>query len=117
MNEQIKHTAGPWQAGLTSDSVIAPNEPHGSIPNREYYGGFLIAETVSPRNRPLVIAAPDLLAAAIAQEEAEDYNANECPDCSDDGSTELPELCEHCFPYFDKARVLRRAAIAKAKGE
>lgn len=57
----------------------------------------------------------DLLAACIAVEEAEDFRANDCPDCADEG-TISPELCEYCFPYYDKARVLRRAAIAKAEG-
>jgi hypothetical protein len=59
----------------------------------------------------LIAAAPDLLAAAQKLEEAETFNAN-CQECDGEG---VPELCEHCFPLFDDARVMRRNAIAKAK--
>lgn len=114
-----KHTPGPWRHGKVGGCVVAdaPVPEVSGSDAIDYYGGHLIAESIAPQNVPAIAALPELLAAAIAQEEAEDYNANECPDCSEDDSTELPELCEHCFPYFDKARVLRRAAIAKAKGE
>ena len=65
-------------------------------------------------NARLIAAAPDLLAACNAQEEAEDFNANLCPNCKDGEARDAPELCEYCFSYYDKARCLRRAAIAKA---
>jgi hypothetical protein len=57
-------------------------------------------------------AAPDLLAAAMKLEEAEAFHAN-CEECEGEG---VPELCEKCFPLFDDARCMRRAAIAKATG-
>lgn len=114
VNQEFQHTPGPWIDGNTSDSIVAPSSSNSPDSDNDFYGGCLIAESVAPHNKALIKAAHDLLAAAIAQEEAEDFNANDCPDCADDGSTELPELCEHCFPHFDKARLMRRAAIAKA---
>jgi hypothetical protein len=60
----------------------------------------------------LITAAADLLAAAIKLEEAEAFHAN-CTECDGDG---VPEECGACFPLFDDARVMRRAAIAKATG-
>lgn len=64
-------------------------------------------------NARLIAAAPDLLAAALKLEEAEDHHAN-CEECEGEG---LPELCRLCFPLFDDARCMRRAAIAKAQGD
>jgi len=61
----------------------------------------------------LAAAAPDLAEAAMLLEAAEDANAN-CEDCEGEG---VPELCGTCFPLFDDARLKRRAAVAKARGE
>jgi hypothetical protein len=57
-------------------------------------------------------AAPLMLAAATKLEEAETFHAN-CEEC---GGEDVPELCEACFPLFDDARCMRRAAIAQATG-
>jgi hypothetical protein len=54
----------------------------------------------------------ELLAAAVKLEEAEIFHAN-CEECDGLG---VPELCGECFPLFDDARCMRRAAIAKAEG-
>lgn len=69
--------------------------------------------TVSLERDPLAAAAPDLLAAAKKLEQAEEFNANVCKECEGEG---VPEACGECFPFFDDARVMRRAAIAKAEG-
>lgn len=58
-------TPGPWRIGTHGGSVVSDNlVEHG--PNGcdcvEYYGGHLIAESISPANAKLVAAAPDMLA-------------------------------------------------------
>ena len=57
----MSHTPGPWVAGNTADSIIVPEDRPAEEILRS--GGRLIAESIEPRNRPLIIAAPDLLAA------------------------------------------------------
>ncbi len=69
-----EHTPGPWkQSPKASDAIISgalPEEPAIWGPpeeaSHEYYGGRLIAESVAPQDRPLIIAAPDLLDACEA---------------------------------------------------
>lgn len=63
-------------------------------------------------NARLIAAAKDLLAAAVKLEDAEDRHAN-CEECE---GLDVPETCGVCFPFFDDARCMRRAAIAKAEG-
>ena len=57
-----KHTGGTWRAGNSLDSIVSDIVLEGlDDPNRVHYGGHLIAESVAPCNRPLLIAAPELL--------------------------------------------------------
>lgn len=65
-------------------------------------------------NARLIAAAPELYEAADLLEKAETAWAN-CDDC--EGVERIPELCGECFPLFDEARLKRRAALAKARGE
>ena len=58
-------------------------------------------------------AVNELRDAAQKQEDAELAHAN-CPECDGQG---VPELCPKCFPLFDDARLTRRAALAKARGQ
>ncbi|MCM8743592.1 hypothetical protein [Pseudomonas koreensis] len=63
-----KHTPGPWRSGKWGASIIANTPVKGGINGSdavESYGGHLIAESISECNMSLIIAAPDLLAAAI----------------------------------------------------
>lgn len=53
----------------------------------------------------------DLLAAAKRQEQAEAFHLS-CAECE---GNEIPELCEACFPLYDDARVMRRAAVCRAE--
>lgn len=77
-------------------------------------GAFGTATSDATAN--LFAVAPDLLAALEATEAAEDHWAN-CEECEDKGA-ECPESgCETAFYLADKARLMRRAAIAKAQGE
>ena len=116
------HTPGPWSVGTirnyqrrehlegaaiqTSDVMVA--EVRGAT----VINGVPMATHIA--NALLIAAAPDLLEAAELQEEAEEFNANDCTECDGEG---VPETCGRCFPKFDAARVARRAAIAKAKGQ
>jgi hypothetical protein len=115
------HTPGPWWVRLypgtysyevrASGAAIASVGNLGSTSDHRPTAKRWQAET--PANARLIAAAPDLLEAAQLLEAAEDFNANDCPDCEGDG---VPELCGTCFPLFDDARVARRLAIAKATG-
>lgn len=63
-----KHTPGPWRFGNRSDDVVADtnaghSDDEGSL---AFYGGHLVAESIAPRNRPLIAAAPELLEALQA---------------------------------------------------
>ena len=53
------HSQGPWRAGKESGSIVCDDELLGPQDGtREAYGGGVVAETVSPRNRPIIMAAP-----------------------------------------------------------
>lgn len=59
------HTKGPWRAGKTCHSVVAdtpiPGTEHTGHSDVEYYGGYLICESVwKKEDWDLIIAAPDM---------------------------------------------------------
>lgn len=61
----MSHTPGPWRLGKCGGSVVADVPIQDGICGSdcvEYYGGHLIAESVTPSNAKLIAAAPDLLA-------------------------------------------------------
>ena len=63
----MSHTPGPWKIGRCG-SVVA-DEPINEISGSddvEYYGGYLIAESIAKKNATLIAAAPDLLQALKA---------------------------------------------------
>lgn len=56
-----KHTPGPYLESPELGAIIAKNNDRDLVPAEvQYYGGQVICETVEPRNRPLLIAAPEL---------------------------------------------------------
>lgn len=60
------HTPGPWRAGKLRDAVVSDTAIDGGPSGTDavdYYGGHLVAESVAPCNRPLIVAAPKLLQA------------------------------------------------------
>lgn len=59
-----KHFPAPWVDGNPSDAIVTKTMPEGynNTTLIEEYGGYLIAETVSPCNKPLIKAAPRMLA-------------------------------------------------------
>jgi len=68
---KFKGVPGPWKVGRHTSEIIAENFPN-DIPisdsghaEVEYYGGYLIAESVERRNTSLIAAAPELLKSAI----------------------------------------------------
>lgn len=63
MNE---HTRGPWIDSERTDAIIAPNasdeEKSFMWPDSlQYYGGYVICESMADNNRSLIKAAPELL--------------------------------------------------------
>ena len=60
-----KHTPGPWQIGKNFGSVVCDTPVPGirGSDDTEYYGGHLIAESVTEANARLIAAAPELLEA------------------------------------------------------
>lgn len=98
-----KHTGGTWGVGKTGGAVVSTDAIPGLPDYRtghsdvDYYGGYLIAESIwNPADARLMSAAPDLLDASrqlIAAYETHD-------DCE-----------------FGNAVTAARMAIAKATGE
>ena len=90
-----------WRSDKQADAVLS-TKPADRVPNRheqenlEYYGGHLIAESVTPKNMPLICAAPDLLDAC---EEAIAWFEDRMPGIAVDAKDSL------------------RMAIAKAKSQ
>ena len=72
-----EHTPGPWRISPKSclyGAVVADtstrtraataDEAAQDVSEIAAYGGYIIAESIAPRNRLLIAAAPDLLEAA-----------------------------------------------------
>lgn len=66
------HTPGPWRIGRnhsvvtdTPDEQVVIRGDHAAE-TIDFYGGHVIAETVTPANAALIAAAPDLLSVARA---------------------------------------------------
>jgi hypothetical protein len=100
----IRHTPGPWDYDM--DYIVAP-DPDGRHPDiyvaeiaHSDDEGRIASPQQQDANRRLIAAAPELLEALEAQEMAEwDPEASRSKG------------------YFDRARELRRAAIAKATSQ
>lgn len=66
----MAYTPGPWIIGKNGGEVISSFKEGLSIGGAYddgaigYYGGYLIGESISKCNLPLISAAPDLLEAA-----------------------------------------------------
>ena len=108
MSEQ--HTSGPWSYVRNPENTrwIIDSQPHHAIACTAGY------EPDSEANARLIAAAPDLLAAHLAWEAAEDAR-NDCNDYEDGCDNEGPwESCPLCSVRFGDAIDLRHAAIAKA---
>lgn len=60
----MSHSPGPWNEATGTaakyGAVVSQTAPHKDAIYDEAYGGYLIAESVSKRDRPIIAAAPDL---------------------------------------------------------
>jgi hypothetical protein len=115
-NSMSKYTPGPWTVEEYGDDETPALVIHKDTESRVCFmatpGSHGDPETIEADAR-LIVAAPDLLAAAVTLEEAE-MNRQFCDECNGEGE---PEACGKCFPKFDAARVMRRDAIGKATGK
>ena len=62
------HTPGPWRIGKNFGAVVAPTGKGitiGGAADIEHYGGFLVGESISDCNRPIVSQAPALAQSVI----------------------------------------------------
>jgi hypothetical protein len=109
-HKNTKHIPGPWRKGNTCDSVISDTEisVKGLLEFREecleYYGGYLVAESIAPENIDLISAAPELLEAL---EMAVSWLTN-----TPEGRS-IPQVNGQPGEWLEKAREV----IVKAKGE
>lgn len=103
----MAYTPGPWK---TDGNLI---ESPASDPIARVVGSRSSLEHRA--NAQLLAAATELLAAALAEEEAEDFREHKCP-AAEIHEQYVPDLCGYCSPFFENAKSLRRAAIAKATG-
>lgn len=95
----VGFTRGPWRIGKQGGSVVAdyPVPGMNGSDATDYYGGHLIAESITPSNAKLIAAAPDLLEALMMVRDADE-------DSLRDGLETIPS----------SARASIDAAIAKA---
>lgn len=113
---EMRHTKGPWRHGV-GHTVVSDHangiEINGALVP-EYYGGNMIAESVSPNNAHLIAAAPDLLealeAALFKMEDDEVTIDGEWGGCRSLATMEAQD-------DLSSEIVQARTAIAKAKGE
>jgi len=59
----MTHTPGPWiDSPNTSDAIISkhPDAIEQAGQALRYYGGYVICESVTPRDKPLIKAAPEM---------------------------------------------------------
>ena len=111
------HTPGPWRVGETFGAIVADSPVSGirGSDNVEAYGGHLIAESVAQKNRALIAAAPDLLAAAnaaLAYDRAIQACAGDPEKMSSFCTAQGDDLDALYFAWVDKSR----AAVEKAQG-
>lgn len=60
------NTPGPWRDGGLGNAIVSDSPVENGIGGSDdvaAYGGHLICESVSACNRPIIKAAPDMLAA------------------------------------------------------
>ena len=111
----MEYTQGPWiDSPEAADAIISthPDALADAGTNIGYYGGFVVCESVSRRDKPLIKAAPEMLA-ALEADEALLHHAAYCEFCNDSADGE----CSEGLALLATAHKLRRAALAKARGE
>ena len=107
----IQHTPGPWVDGNPSDAIVTKTKPKGydNTTLIEEYGGYLIAETVAPCNKPLIKRAPSMLALLekalpIIDDEAERREMAPHQARHESYWTEMRDLANEISTEIDRAR-------------
>lgn len=65
----VRHSHGPWRLGKDGQSIVCDPPKDLGVQGKmdiDYYGGWVVCETVAPCSVALIIAAPDLLEALDA---------------------------------------------------
>ncbi len=109
-----------WFVGTANDILYIINRP--PRPSHDDMADIYDVQVIATINKckgdkeaAILAASLELLEASELLEKAE-HDRQFCEECQD--CEELaPETCEFCFPVFDKARIMRRNAIAKARGQ
>jgi len=108
-----KHFPAPWVDGIPSDAIVAKQMPEGydNTTLIEEYGGYLVAETVAPCNKPLIKRAPSMLGLLekawpiIAQEAERREDWGERHDAMEHQYVvEMRQLANEIAQEIDKAR-------------
>jgi hypothetical protein len=113
---EARHTPKPWRYNPQAGAVVCDTQV-GPVPldpeTREYYGGEVIAETVTPANGKLIERAPELLEALeeISHLWAQPPNCADIMDVSGVNDGKMRAI------VADAAIKIARAALAKLKGE
>jgi hypothetical protein len=110
------HTRGTWMRGRTSDSIVtdAPIETGSKLDPRsvEYYGGHVVAESISSNDVPLLLNAPgmyDALQAFVA------YGRRECQVLPSDATLRRKEQKARIDQLAD-AFILAKQVLARVDG-
>lgn len=102
----MSHTPGPWRVSEEVGGAVVSEKPvEGMLQggdDTDYYGGYLICESVTRANARLIAAAPDLLEACHAFCRTMAFTPSSIP-----GALEAD---------LNAAYEAARAAIAKAEG-
>jgi hypothetical protein len=104
-----KHTPGPWYAGgdqVLSDTPIQGRSEQDNKSERAYYGGYLIAESITQSNRDRIIVCVNACE-GISSKALESGVLKALIDVAKIASEGRGEL----------AKILADSALAKAKGE
>lgn len=96
----MKHTSGNWKPGkgygaVVSDTTVEEQDEETTTA----YGGYLICESVSSYNRPIIATAPELLEVARAL-------IGDGPEYSDESG-------RHCKLSTQEVVEMARKALAK----
>ena len=107
------HTKGPWWRD--DDGFIAAGSGDTYVTVADFDCGSDIDIAEREANKTLAIAAPDMLAALRAQEEASAHAAAVSA-ATPDGHKPSKSMMDKSDHLFARARRLRLDAIAKAEG-
>lgn len=112
----MQHTPGPWRVGkygsvVVSDHPIDTEWIYTGHNDPDYYGGYLIAESIFREDDArLIAAAPDLLEACEAALVGAKHES-----CKHRNIEESPDPTFHCCDWSAVVELLEKA-ISKAKG-